>query len=710
MWSASNGGGGGGSSTTTNSTQSKTLGMTSAISLAEPKPEDIQKTTELGKALEPYNVFEEESELNHRMEILAKLNTLVKQWVRDVSISKNMPESLAEKLGGKIYTFGSYRLGVHHKGADIDALCVAPRNIERSDYFGSFFELLKKQPEVTECRAVEEAFVPVIKMNFDGIEIDLLFARLALKEIPDNFDLRDDKLLKNLDPKSVRSLNGCRVTDEILRLVPNIDNFRLALRAIKLWAKKHGIYSNSLGYFGGVSWAMLVARTCQLYPNAVAATLVHKFFLVFSRWKWPQPVLLKQPDTVNLGFQVWDPRVNVQDRFHLMPIITPAYPQQNSTFNVSSSTRKVMLNEFNRGMQITDEIMLSKAGWDKLFEAPSFFFKYRHFIVLLVTSNNADDHLEWCGLVESKIRYLILNLERNQHINLAHVNPKCFEQHEQNQTERTRDSDGGRTTTLCSLWFIGLEFERSENLNVDLTESIQSFTDSVHKHAVHIKLLKDGMKIEARHVRRKQLSQYLDPNLLKRERKNSDSGLSLSSIAAVAAAANTSGGGGGTTLRKRHSSEHLQGIVNKKGRNDSFEQSPSNTSSQSSSSSSQSSQGAGSLSAAKLTNTSVASLNTTNNNSVSSNEIPNNNSSNTATPDVDFVAAEPSTNYNHTNHNDNVSSTNATLLLDDSSSEATSAGGTQLQTTTAQTSLTTTQTANPVPQQPPQTATEVVCS
>lgn len=71
----------------------------------------------------------------------------------------------------------------------------------------------------------------------------------------------------------------------------------------------HGIYSNVLGYLGGVSWAMLVARTCQLYPNAAPSTLVHKFFLIFSKWQWPQPVLLKQPSSVNLGFVVWDPRV-----------------------------------------------------------------------------------------------------------------------------------------------------------------------------------------------------------------------------------------------------------------------------------------------------------------------------------------------------------------------------------------------------------------
>lgn len=175
----------------------KTLGMTSAISLAGPKPEDLDRTKELEQTLEAYNAFESELELNHRMEILAKLNVLVKTWVKEVSFGNNIPPQMAEKMGGKIYTFGSYRLGVHHKGADIDALCVAPRNIKREDYFTSFLDVLKKQSEVAECRAVEEAFVPVIKMKFDGIEIDLLFARLALKVSLEDYP----KLGKNLQRK-----------------------------------------------------------------------------------------------------------------------------------------------------------------------------------------------------------------------------------------------------------------------------------------------------------------------------------------------------------------------------------------------------------------------------------------------------------------------------------------------------------------------------
>ena len=46
---------------------------------------------------------------------------------------------------------------------------------------------------------------------------------------------------------------------------------------------------------------MLVARVCQLYPNADPSTLVSKFFLIFLKWEWPQPVLLKKPEEAGLG-------------------------------------------------------------------------------------------------------------------------------------------------------------------------------------------------------------------------------------------------------------------------------------------------------------------------------------------------------------------------------------------------------------------------
>lgn len=486
------------------------LGVTSPINTASPKPIEIQRTKELEEILKQYGLFETDEELTHRMEVLGKINQLVKDWIKEVSLRKNMPLNVAESIGGKIFTFGSYRLGVHTKGADIDTLCVAPRHIHRSDFFTSFVELLKEQPEVQDLRAVEEAYVPVIKMKFDGIELDMLFARLDLKAIPEDQTLRDVNLLKNLDPRCVRSLNGCRVTDEILSLVPCIESFRLSLRGIKLWAKRRSVYSNVLGYLGGVSWAMLVARTCQLYPNAAAATLVQKFFLVFSQWPWPNPVLLKQPEENKLGFAVWDPRVNVSDRFHLMPIITPAYPQQNSTFNVSSSTKAVMQDEFKKGLAITDDIMFGKADWTKLFESSSFFLKYRHFIVLQATASSKDHHLEWHGLVESKIRVLINNLEKHPSIALAHINP---ESHSSSEPE---------IDMFQSFWFIGLQFAKTENLNVDLTSDIQSFTDTVMRQAAQINLYKTGMRIEAKHVKRKELSRYLPSSILVKQKKTNN--------------------------------------------------------------------------------------------------------------------------------------------------------------------------------------------
>jgi poly(A) polymerase len=401
-------------------------------------------------------------------------------------------------------------MGVQTKGADIDALGVAPRHVERSDFFKSFFKLLKSQPEVKDLRAVEEAFVPVITGKFDGIELNMVFLRLSLATIPENINLQDESLLENLDEKSVRSLNGLCVTDEILHLVPNQENFRMTLRAIKLWAKMKGIYSNAMGYPGGVSWAILVARVCQLYPKAAPATLVHRFFLMFSKWDWPSPVLLKPLDTENkLGYLVWNSRVNASDRFHLMPIITPAYPQQNSTYRVTQSTRTIIMDELREGLNVVTHIYEGREVWNQLFECSDFFHKYKHYIIVRASAEEEDHYRDWKGYVESKILVLVGNLERNPVIKIAHIMPSSY-----------GPINEGEGQFTCK-WFIGLVFGfvgPEPGAKVDLSFDIESFSDVVRTQAIQTNLYKEGMKVEIQYVRKRSLSQFVSPEILKHVR------------------------------------------------------------------------------------------------------------------------------------------------------------------------------------------------
>lgn len=270
--------------------------------------------------------------------------------------------------------------------------------------------------------------MPVIKAIVSGIHIDFLFARLNQATIPDDLELKDDNLLRNLDERDVRSLGGSRVTDEILRLVPQPEVFRDALRAVKLWAQRRAVYSNVIGFLGGVAWAMLVARICQLFPRYDAASVLSRFFHIIGQWAWPQPVLLKAIENGPLNVRVWNPQIYPSDRQHLMPIITPAYPSMCATHNVTHSTMKIMQNELKRGSQIVEKVIQAGEPWSNLFEKHDFFHMYRYYLQIMITSGDKDMHHKWAGTVESKIRLLVGKLEIQDAVEIAHPFTKGFEQ------------------------------------------------------------------------------------------------------------------------------------------------------------------------------------------------------------------------------------------------------------------------------------------
>ncbi|KAL7310462.1 polynucleotide adenylyltransferase [Mucor circinelloides] len=402
-------------------------GVTAPISLDLPTEHEIKLTEDLVKTLHDYGLFESEKEAQKRITVLNKLNFMVKDFVYRVGIKQGLSEQQAKSAGGKIFTFGSYKLGVHNTGADIDTLCVIPKFVEREHFFTVMYTMLSERPEVTELTSVADAYVPVIKMHFSGIPIDFVCARLSIAVVPDDLDLSDNNLLLGLDERCIRSLNGSRVTDEILRLVPSVPVFRLALRTIKLWAKKRAIYSNIMGFLGGVAWAMLVARVCQMYPNACAASIVSRFFRIMYQWGWPQPILLKPMEEGPLPARQWNPNLFPADKSHRMPIITPAYPSMCATHNVTDSTRDIMLHEFRRTGEIADKIMIGTGKWQDLFEESDFFQIYNHYLQIVVSSYSPQIRLQWSGLVESRLRQLVSKLELVDLLQIAHPYIKGIE-------------------------------------------------------------------------------------------------------------------------------------------------------------------------------------------------------------------------------------------------------------------------------------------
>ena len=443
------------------------------ISTAGPTEDDTRRSAALEQLARSFGLYEPEEESRLRQEVLGRLYEILQQWIKQTT-ERVMGADFSADAHVELFTFGSYRLGVHTPGSDLDTLCIGPRHVSRDrDFFGrllvqsadatatpappavpmtvcganeeSLYGMLERDGDVDQIVGVPEAIVPEIKMVFRGVEIDLAFVSLELDVVPRGVDVMKPTIFRNLDDASTKSLNGVRVAAYLFDLVPKIDTFREVLRCIKLWSKRRGVYSNVLGFLGGINMAILVARVCQLYPNAAPSTLLQKFFTVWDIWKWPSPVLLAPIVDEGLGLKIWDPRKNPIDKRDLMPIITPTYPCQNSTYNVTVSTLHIMKQELHNASMVCASIAKDEEKWEKLFERVDFFSLHKNFLQIKVTAASAEELKKWSGFVFSRLRKMIEQIEDST-AGTLHIHP-C--------TEEFKDPQQDQDTHV--LYYMGLK-------------------------------------------------------------------------------------------------------------------------------------------------------------------------------------------------------------------------------------------------------------
>lgn len=214
-----------------------------------------------------------------------------------------------------------------------------------------------------------------------------------------------------------------------------------------------------------------------------------------------QPIQQSPPEDV-VWMPAWNPEVNPRDGLHIMPIITPAYPSMNSSYNVGFPQLRSIQNEM---ILACNHLRKHKNDFSALFKPSDFFSRHEHFLQVTIRASSRQDFVEWFRLVESRLRVLITDLETEQ----VHAWPfaRFF--------DRSYDSEGnclghGKTKDENaiheSLFFIALRFADDVD-KMDLRFAPSAFLHNVNSWSNRVA----GMDLSLKHIKSAELPSFVHP-------------------------------------------------------------------------------------------------------------------------------------------------------------------------------------------------------
>ncbi|KAF7639218.1 PAP_central domain-containing protein, partial [Meloidogyne graminicola] len=308
-------------------------------------------------------------------------------------------------------------------------------------------ELEKVNKDTSFISKIENARIPLISIFFEGIDLDIMIAPIPYKNIPNDLDLTDHKdkktILKNIQildnlinemnklndfqyVKSVLMLNGYRIAyrEKFLLIDPKIrDKFTNLLKAVKLWAKRKHIYSNIFGYLSGTILTIMVSKICLIYPSANLPFLLQQFFLIYSTWTWPIPLITGSLQNIDNPFctnlvKSWNlTNINPKDpkkSEDKMPVMSSLLPHYNVAFKVNEFTKQKIIEQMREafnlfGKNSLKEIQSNNFWSEELFKELNYIDQYKYFIIIICAIKNNNNNNENCEFMKTKIRRALVN-------------------------------------------------------------------------------------------------------------------------------------------------------------------------------------------------------------------------------------------------------------------------------------------------------------
>ncbi|KAL3122366.1 hypothetical protein niasHT_001679 [Heterodera trifolii] len=363
---------------------------------------------------------------------LTTLKSLISAWSKD---------------NARVLETGSQLLGARTSNADIDIIC---------------------HPKVTFLNKTPRAYIPMIELNFFGIDFDLALVLIPnIEAIPDEpLDAIDVKWMmeimafsSNQHEGMLKSLSGYLANVQILELMrtkSNMKKFRTMLRSLKFWAKSNYIYGNFVGFFNGAALSILAAKIILWYPNGSVPFMFEKLMFILMNRKWPMPIQLTE-ELENNGFESMSWNSSDKSTALLMPIITPSCLTQNA-----SQTYIKLRHLHESPINSTEN---EQNWWRKLFPVKKITSKYTHFCLIICMVSFSQHIDQFCRYIERKLRFQLENFDGilGQFIEYSHLNPNSQIADDKNCPKmKALNKNTHNHFPICQKWLIGLKMKKKK--------------------------------------------------------------------------------------------------------------------------------------------------------------------------------------------------------------------------------------------------------